>query len=60
MGLQQLGQNHCFINRRLLVAELTTESADAGVSLLLTDDGYTAELDVANKLNFRNYQQNNR
>ena len=52
MGLQQLGKTIVFINRRLSVAEINYQLADAGVSLLLTDDGYTAELAVAQQVKF--------
>jgi len=52
MGLQQLGKTIVFINRRLSVAEINYQLADAGVSLLLTDDAYTAELAVAQQVKF--------
>lgn len=52
MGLQQLGKTIVFINRRLSVSEINFQLADAEVSLLLTDDAYTAKLTVAQQVKF--------
>lgn len=52
MALQQLGKTIVLINRRLSVAEINYQLADASVALVLTDDHYDSRLAVAQQIKF--------
>lgn len=57
MALQQLGKTIIFINRRLSVDEVNYQLTDADLDLVLTDDAYDHELEIAQQIKFSQLPQ---
>jgi len=60
MALQQLGKTIVFINRRLSVAEVNYQLADAAITLVLTDDNYGKKLLVTQQIKFTELPESKR
>ena len=60
MALQQLGKTIVFINRRLSVAEVNYQLADAAITLVLTDDNYDKKLPVTQQIKFTELPESKR